>query len=304
MFSQTPLPLRLRLLDAFARVSVALVVANLSIFADQTPPVAENSLQILGAGVESSEDAPFVSSDYHFLPGDYLYFQLQIAGYAVQQNENNDVKKMSLTYEISPQDNKGVLLTPPVKGEIAEQLNAEDKNWTPKRRTSFLLPSFIAAGEFHLHVVVKDLIGHTSTERDIPFHIGGTVVVPSSTLTVQDFQFLRKEDDSQGLDVPAYSPGDTVYARFNMTGFHLAEGNEYRLNYGLTVNRPDGKPYLNQEMAASLSDKSFYPVPFVPGNISITTARTSAKGQYVLMLTIRDVAGGQVYQLKRSFSIE
>jgi len=291
-------------LDALCRFCVALVAANSVVFAFQSPKPAESSLQIVAAGVESSEDAPFVSSDFHFLPGDYLYFQFQVSGFAMKSAPGSEVRKIDLTYEISPQDAKGIALTPPVTGLIKEELSAEDKNWTPKRRASFLLPSFIAAGEFHVHLTIKDMIGDTSTERDLPFHIGGVVVAPSTVLGVQDFQFLRKEDDIEPLEVPAYRPGDTIYARFNMTGFHLAAGNEYRLSYGLTVSRPDGKPYLNEQEAAKLSERSFYPVPFVPGEVSVTTSRDTALGQYVLLLTVRDVAGSQTYQLKRAFTIE
>ena len=280
-------------------------MTNSAIFPFQEPsPITENPLQILSAGVESSEDSPFVPADYRFLPGDYVYLQFQIAGYGAITNENNDVRKISLSYEIVPQDDKGVPLTAAIIGVVKEDLGAEDKNWTPKRRASFLLPSFIAAGSYHVHFTVKDLVKKTSTSRDIPFRVGGTVVIPSTVLTVQDFQFLRKEDDADALEVPAYSPGDTVYARFMITGFRLAAGNEYHLSYGLTVTRPDGKPYLNQQSAAELSDKTFYPVPFVPGNVSITTSRTSAKGEYVLQLTVRDIGSAQLYQLKKTFTIE
>jgi hypothetical protein len=293
-----------RLLDALYRFCVAVLAANSFAFAFQSAKSAESSLQILAAGVESSEDAPFVSSDFHFLPGDYVYFQFQVSGFTIKTAAGNEVRRISLTYDISPQDAKGVPLTPPTTGLIKEELSAEDKNWTPKRRASFLLPSFVAAGEFHIHLTVKDLLGDTSAERDLPFHIGGVVVAPSAVLGVQDFQFLRKEDDSESLEVPAYRPGDTIYARFNMTGFHLGAGNEYHLSYGLTVNRPDGKPYLNQPSAAELSDRSFYPVPFVPGQVSVTTSRDTALGSYVLLLTVRDVAGSQIYQLKRAFTVE
>jgi hypothetical protein len=287
-------------LDALFCACVAVVAAT----ASQSPKAIESPLQILAAGVESSEDAPFVSSDFDFLPGDYVHLQFQISGYAVKGAEDSDVRKMSLTYEISPQDAKGVPLAPPVTGVIKDELTAEDKNWTPKRRAAFLLPAFLAAGEFRLHLNVRDMIANTSAERDLPFHIGGVVVVPSTTLTVQDFQFLRKEDDSEPLEVPAYSPGDTVYARFNITGFRLQPANEYHLSYGLTVNRPDGKVYLNEQSAAELSNQSFYPVAFVPGAIGVTTSRSSARGQYVLLLEVRDVAGSQTYRLKRAFTIE
>ena len=293
-----------RTLDALCRFCVAVLAANSLAFAFQSTKAAEGPLQILAAGVETSEDAPFVSSDFHFLPGDYVYFQFQIAGFAIKTAANGELRRISLTYEISPQDSTGVALTPPVTGLIKEELSAEDKNWTPKRRASFLLPSFVAAGEFHVHLTIKDLIGDTSAERDLPFHIGGVVVAPSTVLGVQDFQFLRKEDDSEPLEVPAYRPGDKIYARFDMTGFHLGAGNEYHLSYGVTVNRPDGKPYLNQQSAAELSDRSFYPVPFVPGEVSVTTSRDTALGSYVLLLTVRDVAGSQIYQLKRAFTVE
>jgi hypothetical protein len=264
-------------LDALIRLSVALVIANPAILAWQDAPTAmQNPLQIVSAGVESSEDAPFVAGNFRFLPGDYVYCQFQIAGYAVQKKEESEIRKISLTFQITPQDAKGVALTSATSGVIQEELSTEDKNWTPKRRAQFLLPSFVAAGDFHLHVVVKDLIGNASTSRDLPFHIGGTVVAPTENLTVQDFQFLRKEDDTEPLDVPAYAPGDTVYARFTMTGFRVGAGNEYQLSYGITVNRPDGKTYLNEPAAARLSDRSFYPVTFVPSNLSITTTRTSA----------------------------
>jgi hypothetical protein len=305
-----PLPLSLHLslhqnLDALVRLGVALVAVNLGIFAQQSPSVsAENPLEIVAAGVESSEDAPFVASDYRFLPGDYVYFQFQVAGYKEKTNENNEVRKMSLSYEIIPQDDKGVALTPAVSGTIQEDLGNEDKNWAPKRRASFLLPSFLAAGEFHLHVRVTDLIGNQSTQRDIPFHIGGTVVAPTTGVAVQDFQFLRKEDDNDPLDVPAYAPGDTVYLRFTITGFHLGAENQYHLRYGLTVNRPDGKVYLSQPSAAELKDRSFYPVMFIPGNLNVTTSRTAPRGLYVLLLTVHDLAGSQKYELKRTFTIE
>jgi hypothetical protein len=45
----------------------------------------------------------------------------------------------------------------------------------------------------------------------------------------------------------------------------------------LTVYRPNGEPYLERPSAAELSSGSFYPAQFVPGNISITASRTSAR---------------------------
>ena len=266
---------------------------------------AEPTLAILDAGPESSEDAPFVPDDYRFYPGDYLYFRFQVAGFSIRTDEKTEVRKISLAYEVTPQDSNGVALVAPVSGEINSELNAEDKNWTPKRRASFLLPSFVASGAFRVHVVVKDLLGKTETERDFPFRIGGVTIVPSPSVTIQNFLFLRKEDDQEGLNVPAYGPGDTIYAKFNMTGYQThAPDNQYHLSYGLTVFSPDGKPFIQQPSAAELSAGSFYPAQFVPGTINLTTSRTSSKGGYVIVLTVRDLVAKTSYETKRAFSLE
>ena len=266
---------------------------------------AEPTLAILDAGPQSSEDAPFVASDYRFYPGDYLYFQFHVAGFAIEADEKTEVRKISLAYEITPQDANGVPLTAPVSGDIKDELNPEDKNWTPKRRASFLLPSFVAAGHFRLHLIVKDLIGKSEATHDFPFRMGGVLIVPSPSVILENFRFLRKEDDQESLDVAAYAPGDTVYARFDMAGYQTnAPDNQYHLTYGLTVFGPDGKAFIEQPNAAELGAGSFYPAQFVPGNINLTTTRTSEKGAYVIVLTVRDLVANRTYQTKRSFSLE
>jgi len=219
------------------RPIAGLIVAVLLLFLSGVGKLcaAESSLAILDAGPESSEDAPFVSNDYQFYPGDYLYFRFQVTGFAIQTSETTEVRKISLNYEITPQDANGVPLTPAASGDIKDELNPEDKNWTPKRRASFLLPSFIASGQFHIHLVVRDLIGKTQTERDFPFRMGGVTIVPSSSITVENFRFFRKEGDRQSLEVPAYAPGDTIYARFDMAGYQTSTPDNF---FGLLEGLP------------------------------------------------------------------
>jgi hypothetical protein len=297
--------MRLWALDAIQSPLVALVLLSIAFSQNVSPfQLADHNLGILDAGIERSEDAPFVSSDFQFLPGDYLYCRFQVSGYTIDTDPKNEIRKLSLSYEITLRDAKGVALTPAVSGTIADELSSEDKNWTPKRRASFLLPSFVAAGVFSLHIVVKDLVAKNTTQTDLPFHIGGVHIVPSGGITIQNFQFLRNEDDKDPVEVPAYSPGDTVFARFDMVGFEFGPENKYHLAYGVVVLRPDGKPYLEQPSAAELVDGSFYPAQFLSGNVNVITAKTSARGQYLLILTARDVVAKRSYQLKRTFTLE
>jgi hypothetical protein len=291
----------------FRRIALARGVAGLllvSALISARGNAAESSLAVVDAGVQQSEDAPFAPADYQFLPGDFVYFTFQVAGFSIKSDDADEVRRISLAYDVTPEDLSGLGLTPPNSGTVQVELNPEDKNWMPKRRVSFLLPSFIAAGEFRIHVVVKDLFANSEASKDFPFRIGGVKLQPSNTITVENFHFLRQENDREPLEVPAYRPGDTIYSNFEMVGYKIGPENEYHVMYGLTVLRPDGKPFLNQPNAAELQKSSFYPAQFVPGNFSVTTSSDTARGEYVIVLMVRDLIGNQTCQKKEPFSIE
>ncbi len=280
------------------------IVAALEFYFAVNGCAAESPLAVINAGVSSAEDAPFVSSEFRFLPGDYLYFTFEIAGFSIHSENEGETRTISLAYEIIAEDREKRALAPPVSGEIKAELNPEDKNWVPKRGATFLLPSFIAAGPFQIRVAVKDLIGKTEASREIPFLVGGTSLQPADSITVENFRFLRGENDADALSVPAYSPGDTVYARFEMTGFRNGPENDHHVSYGVTVLAPDGKPFIKDSQAADLEDRSFYPAQFIPGNLALKMGKSNVRGEYVVVLTVRDLLAGQQYETKKVFSIE
>ena len=289
-------------LDAAGSCFVAVLAVLLTFFLPAR--AAESPLAVLDAGVERSEDAPFVNADYRFEQGDFLYFRFQIGGFAIHTEEGKETRSISLAYEVTPLDAAGIPLAQAAADTIKAELNPEDKNWMPKRRVSFLLPSFMAAGEFHVRVVVKDLVGKTETTHDYPFAVGGTEIVPAGTLTVENLHYFRKEDDRQSIELAAYRPGDTVYARFDMVGHQFGADHKYHLAYGLTVSKPDGKVFVQEPNAAELTSDSFYPAQFVPGDLAVTTSRDSPKGVYVVVLTVRDLVANRSYQTKSTFSLE
>jgi len=153
---------------------------------------ANSGLAIVDAGVEQAEDAPFVPPDYQFLPGDSVFFTFQIAGFGVQSQDSDEVRRISLTFEITPQDARGVPLAPRNSGDVRVELNPEDKNWMPKREIAFALPAVVGACEYRIHVVVKDLFAKKEVTKDFPFHIGGIAITPSIAITVAHFRFLRE----------------------------------------------------------------------------------------------------------------
>lgn len=266
--------------------------------------VGDQSLAIIGAGVQRSEDGPFVNTDYTFLPGDYVYVTFEVAGFALKPQEQTEDRLISLSYEAAPEDLLGVALSKPVEESIKTSLHPEDKNWIPKRRTSFLLPSYIAAGEYQIHLTAKDELSGQATSRDLKFRVGGVHIQQSASLTVENFRFTRAEQNSEALEVPAYSPGDNVFAHFDIVGYKLGLHNEYHLSYGLTVTAPNGKVFVKNEKAAELDDSTFYPAQFVPGEIELNTAKNAVRGEYVIDLKVRDLISGQTFETKYPFSIE
>ena len=166
------------------------------------------------------------------------------------------------------------------------------------------LPSYLAAGRFQIHVVIKDLFGKSETSKDFPFQIGGVHVQSSNSVNAEQFGFLRKENDIEPLETPAYAPGDTVFARFQMIGFQTAKDNAYHLSYGVTVFRPDGKAVIDDAKAAELEATSYYPAQFLPGSAAFRLPPNAPKGQYVVALTLHDLIGNTTSQIRRAFSVE
>jgi hypothetical protein len=283
------------------RVAILLsLITSASTAAEDT-----TGLAIVEAGVQQSEDAPFVTTDYQFLPGEYIWVSFHVAGYSVKFEEEKDTRQMDITFSVVPRDQKGIPLAEPVNGEVKNTLGTEDRNWTPVKRASFLIPSFVAGGEHYIHITVHDVLANNKeASLDLPFHIQAPAIDSADKLTVQNFRFFRSEDAREPLDVAAYTPGDTVYATFQMVGFQLADGNTYKLSYGVLVLRPDGKPFVDAPQAAELTDHTFYPAQFLPGTLNIETKKNSPRGEYVVVLTVRDLVAGTETVTRRAFRLE
>jgi hypothetical protein len=281
-------------------VRVLMALSALSLLAFEAQP----QLAIVGAGVEQAEDGPFVSSDFTFLPGDYVYFSFQVSGFKTSGGDYAAGRKLALTYQVALLDQTGSILEQQEVDRIGEELTREDKNWAPKRRASFLLPPFIAAGTFGVRLTVHDEYGKTDVSRDFPFHVGGRQIEPASSLSIQNFRFLRDERDGHALESPDYRAGATVWGRFDMTGFKTGAKNSVHLQYGVSVLRPDGSVIFTQPEAANESMDSDYHPQFVPGVLSVTTTPSLARGEYTMVVSVHDLLGKQDQTSNYKFRIE
>jgi len=259
---------------------------------------ADNKLAVVKLAFAQSEDGPAVVN-YDFAPGESAFFSCRVEGYS-----KSDKEEISLSYQIQAQDAQGILLQPATKNKIDATLAPEDKDWRPKLRDAIVVPPMAPSGEYHVLVTVKDERSGATAEARATFTVQGRNVPPSDTLVVRNFRFFRNEDDASPLKVAAFRPGDSLWARFLMTGYKLGEGNTFDIEYGLVVLRADGSTAYAQPHAASLKEQPFYPQRYQPGALSLNFPKDQPVGQYTIVLTVHDNVGGQTTEARETFSVE
>lgn len=260
---------------------------------------AEKKFAIVRPGFAQSEDGPLLAASYEFIPGESIFFSCQIDGY--KKSEKDEIY---LSYVVEAKDARGVLLQAAADGKIQTSVSDEDKNWMPKVRETIVVPPLADPGEYQVTVKVKDELGGAAAEAHTKFSVHGRMVAPSDMLVVRDFHFFRTEDEAKPLQVAAYRPGDAVWGRFDMTGYKLGDGNQFDIEYGVTVLRADGSVAYSEPHAAAQKEKTFYPQRYQPGALSLNLAKDQKLGEYTVVLTVRDNLGKQTCELREKFSVE
>jgi len=276
-------------------IAPALLAIGLPAWASAPP----KPLAILKPTLSQFEDGPAVGSDFPFLPGDTIFFSFLIQGYKASEDA-----RIHLQYQIDALDPDGVRLVETLRRDVKTELAPEDKDWMPKARQSIVVPPLIQPGLYQIVVSVKDLLADREVRTELPFRVGGRQVAPSDTLVLRNFRFLRSEDDPQPLVLPVYRPGDTLWARFEIVGFRCAEQNRIHVEYGLSVLGPTGKTLYSEPRAAVEEAASFYPKHYLPGSLSLNLQPNAQRGDYTIVLTLRDDVGKQVFQARYGFKIE
>ena len=263
----------------------------------------EKNLAVVRPLFSQMEDGAPASQGFQFVPGETIHFSCQVEGYKRSENKDGD-DDILLTYQVEARDSRGVLLQPAQEGKEAAALTAEDKNWMPKIRESIVVPPFADSGEYQVLVKIKDGLSGASAEGRAVFVVKGVDIEPSDSVVVRNFRFTRSEEDTHGLQVAAYRPGDSVWARFYMTGYKLGENNLFDIDYGLQVLRADGTVAYSQPQAAGEKQQSFYPQRYQPGVLNLNLAKDQKLGEYTIVLTVRDNLGKQMYETRHKFSVE
>ncbi len=257
-------------------------------------------LQVVRVAISDSDGGPPNAPTASYRPGDSLYFNCRIAGYSKDKDE-----QVRLAYSVQAVDPRGVALSEAMKNSIKAEVAPQDKEWLPKIDTSIALPPMLFGGEYKIVVKVDDLIAKTSTEFTAPFRVRGREDIhPGDALSVQAFRFLRNEEDTRPAERAAYVPGDHLWAKFDITGFHYGAGNRIDVTYITSVVGPDGKTLWTQPKPAGEPSESFYPQAFISAEMGIELQAKIKPGAYTLVVQVKDAIGDQTCEIRQPFAIE
>ena len=247
------------------------------------------------------DGGPAVGPAFGFASGESIFLTFDIAGFKPAGDED---LKLNLTWECQAFDAAGLALAPLQKGDVKVDLAPEDKKWRPRVRLEIPLPQGLGAGDIELRLAVTDHVAKTDAKLKVASRTRGLNLAKVDALQPLRFRFLRSEDATESLSVPAYKQGDMLWARFEIAGYKLGEGNAFQVGYGLEVFRANGESLYKQDEAANETGKSFYPRRYLLGALSLQLTKDLAVGEYTIALRIRDLVGNQQSETKHAFRVE
>ncbi len=256
------------------------------------------ALAITRAQVERVEDGRPVLPPDTFTPGETVHFSFHVEGFTRKENA------VKLRFEAHPQDPLGTALVAPIAGEENASLSVEDKDWQPKLRGSFTLPSIMSGGKCRILLTVADEQSSESASHESTFEVSGPFVEPRTSLGISDLRFYRTEEDERPLDVAAFRVAEEVHARFAVAGFRHDERGATDVSYGISIADASGRVLFEEPAAARDQAQDFYPKPFVPGVVSFHLQPGSPPGEYVLYIDATDRIGDQHARMQSRFRLE
>lgn len=262
---------------------------------------APKPLSIQRIALSQYEDGPNVGAGYEFVPGEAIFFSFHISGYKAIGDEG---PRVSVTFSVQAFDPKGVPIVEPVSGKVDTELDPEDKDWMPKGRATIAVPEAAPSGQYTIELAITDRVAQTQASAKAVFHVKGLTIQPSDKLVVRNFHFYRREEDRQPLTMANFRPGDTLWAKFEMTGYKFGAKNAFEVGYGLAVLRPNGETMFRQADAAVEKQASFYPRTFLPAAMSLNLDKDLKPGTYTLVVLVSDKVGGQSVESRQEFTVE
>ena len=260
---------------------------------------AAPALQIVRPTVSQMDGGAIDPPGFEHAPGETLFFACRVSGFT-----KNDDEQMHIKYSVQAFDSKGVPLTELYENEMKAEVTPQDKEWLPKIATEVVIPPLIAGGAYKIVVKAEDVLAKTSAELAVPFQVRGYQLDPSDTLVVRNFRFYRAEEDTQPVEKAVYNPGDSVWARFDITGYKFGPKNKMDVSYLVSLINSEGKVLYTQPQPAVEQTESFYPKRYVPAAMGLNLQKNIRPGEYTIAVAVKDAVGDQSFDGKYTFTVQ
>ena len=294
---RTALAAAVALVAAAAILAAVALLAAVAVPALAGPPARQ--LKIVRPVLQQYDGGPALASGFRFLTGDVVFLSFEIGGYEVSPES-----KVDLGYTIEALDPDGVPVAETLRGTVATEVSPEDKNWMPIVRESATLPPLAWGGTYRLRIAVEDKLSKQTANTEIEIPVRGRDIERSQTLAVRNFRFLRTEEDANPLLDAVFHPGDSLWARFEFTGYGYGQKNHIHVEYGVALVDASGKTLFAAAQAAVEDEDSFYPKRYLEGALKLDLEKKFRPGQYAVVLTLRDGVGNGTEETRHEFRVE
>ncbi len=265
--------------------------------AKKAPAVAV--LQTVNPILSQFEDGGTLPGGQKLTPGETVFFRFGAIGF-----KTTEAGRVQLTGHAQGFDPEGNAIMPQDEVVIGTSLREEDKDWKPALRFQFQVPPIARSGIYRIKYDVTDDQTKNTAAGEAKFEVVSQNVPKSETLVVHGLSFYRTPDDETPLRVAAYRAGDTVWVKFDVTGYKYGDQNAIDVVYDVAVTSDEGKALFSQQDAATERSQAFYPQPWVPGSFSLTLQPNMAVGAYNVEITARDGVGKQTAKAVGIFRVQ
>ena len=243
--------------------------------------------------------------NHAFLPGETVFFSCRLTGYQLGGNGATSNAASSFPGQIEvTRSHRAFRWWPKPRRNRRARGSARQELVSRSFCSHFNIPPFAPGGAYHIKVTARDEVAKTDLTSQLDFQVRGHAVEPSDTLAARNLRFVKDETDGPPLDPAVYHPGETLWARFDMTGYKYGDKNHYSVEYGLAILRESGEQVFAQPAAAADSSEGFYPQRYVPGAVSLNLQADVPEGSYTLVITMEDKVGGQTAEARGGFRIQ
>lgn len=265
-----------------------------SFYVRRHPRVPPVTLGITNARFADSESgAPRASAE--FKPEERIQLFYEVPGY----QRDSDSKAAVVTHNrVTAPDGKPFFEDQPI--EVRQKIGDEMRPF--KMNYQMTLPNWAPPGRYTINIEGEDQVAHKTTSATTSFTLIGPPIEASATF-VAKYVEVANSRDGPALNPPVLTAGQSVWLRFRMLGMKADEKGQIRLTGDWSLIGPDGKALFEKNEDSMISDRFFYPPPFLPAWNSVSIPYSADPGDYKFHVVLHDRMGGADFTFDQPFTI-